>query len=107
MDSVEIVSLASASARLRVSGSVAPELSRREDRRGPCRAARARSGPLRPVRGHADYRTPIDDLYLCGAGTHPGGGVSGANGRNCAREVIRDARGPTARLRARLRGPDA
>ena len=57
---------------------------------------------LRPVRGHADYRTPIRDLYLCGAGTHPGGGVSGANGRNCAREVIRDARGPASRLRARF-----
>ena len=36
----------------------------------------------RPVRGYADYRTPIAGLYLCGAGTHPGGGVSGANGRN-------------------------
>jgi phytoene dehydrogenase-like protein len=46
---------------------------------------------LRPVRGWADYRTPIENLYLCGAGTHPGGGVSGANGRNCAREVLRDA----------------
>jgi len=56
---------------------------------------------LRPVRGHADYRTPIRDLYLCGAGTHPGGGVSGANGRNCAREVLRDAHSPAARLRAR------
>jgi phytoene dehydrogenase-like protein len=47
---------------------------------------------MRPVRGYADYRTPIGGLYLCGAGTHPGGGVSGANGRNCARGVIRDAR---------------
>jgi phytoene dehydrogenase-like protein len=47
---------------------------------------------LRPVRGYADYRTPISGLYLCGAGTHPGGGVSGANGRNAAREVARDAR---------------
>jgi len=46
---------------------------------------------LRPVRGWADYRTPIRGLYLCGAGTHPGGGVTGANGRNCAREVLRDA----------------
>ena len=45
---------------------------------------------LRPVRGHADYRTPLEGLYLCGAGTHPGGGVSGANGRNCARQFIRD-----------------
>ena len=47
---------------------------------------------LRPVRGWADYRTPIRDLYLCGAGTHPGGGVTGANGRNAAREILRDAR---------------
>lgn len=45
---------------------------------------------LRPVRGWSDYRTPIEGLYMCGAGTHPGGGVTGANGRNCAREVIRD-----------------
>ena len=48
---------------------------------------------LRPVRGYADYRTPVDRLYLCGAGTHPGGGVTGANGRNCAREVLRDSKG--------------
>jgi phytoene dehydrogenase-like protein len=47
---------------------------------------------LRPVRGWADHRTPVRGLYLCGAGTHPGGGVTGANGRNCAREVLRDAR---------------
>jgi phytoene dehydrogenase-like protein len=45
---------------------------------------------LRPVRGWADYRTPIPGLYLCGAGTHPGGGVTGANGRNASREVLRD-----------------
>jgi phytoene dehydrogenase-like protein len=54
---------------------------------------------LRPVRGWADYRTPIRDLWLCGAGTHPGGGVTGANGRNCAREVLRDVRSPLRRLR--------
>ena len=54
---------------------------------------------LRPVRGWADYRTPIDGLWLCGAGTHPGGGVTGANGRNCAREVLRQARRPASRLR--------
>jgi phytoene dehydrogenase-like protein len=53
---------------------------------------------LRPVRGWADYRTPVRDLWLCGAGTHPGGGVTGANGRNCAREVIRDARRGARRL---------
>jgi phytoene dehydrogenase-like protein len=48
---------------------------------------------LRPVRGYADHRTPIRGLYLCGAGTHPGGGVTGANGRNGAGRVLRDARG--------------
>jgi phytoene dehydrogenase-like protein len=47
---------------------------------------------LRPARGWADYRTPIRGLYLCGAGTHPGGGVTGANGRNAAREVLKDVR---------------
>ena len=56
---------------------------------------------LRPVRGWADYRTPVEGLWLCGAGTHPGGGVTGANGRNCAREVLRDAR---RGARSRLRG---
>lgn len=47
---------------------------------------------MRPVRGWAKYRTPLKGLYLCGAGTHPGGGVTGANGRNAAREVLRDAK---------------
>jgi phytoene dehydrogenase-like protein len=47
---------------------------------------------MRPVRGWAKYRTPLQGLYLCGAGTHPGGGVTGANGRNAAREVLRDAK---------------
>jgi phytoene dehydrogenase-like protein len=56
---------------------------------------------FRPVRGWADYRTPLPELYLCGAGTHPGGGVSGANGRNCAREVLRDVRAGRRRLGAR------
>jgi phytoene dehydrogenase-like protein len=45
---------------------------------------------MRPVRGYGDYRTPLRGLYLCGAGTHPGGGVTGANGRNCVREVLID-----------------
>jgi phytoene dehydrogenase-like protein len=47
---------------------------------------------MRPVRGYAGYRTPVDGLYLCGAGTHPGGGVTGANGRNCAREVLHEVK---------------
>jgi phytoene dehydrogenase-like protein len=44
----------------------------------------------RPVLGQADYRTPVKGLYLCGSGAHPGGGVTGAPGHNCAREVLRD-----------------
>ncbi len=47
---------------------------------------------VRPVAGAARYRMPIDGLYLCGAGTHPGGGVSGAAGRNAARAIIREKR---------------
>ena len=44
----------------------------------------------RPLLGHADYRAPLKGIYLCGAGAHPGGGVTGAPGHNCAREVLRD-----------------
>jgi phytoene dehydrogenase-like protein len=47
---------------------------------------------MRPVPGYADYRTPVRNLYLCGAATHPGGGVMGACGYNAAREILRDAR---------------
>lgn len=43
---------------------------------------------MRPLLGWARYRTPIRGLYLCGAGTHPGGTVTGASGRNAAREVL-------------------
>jgi len=45
---------------------------------------------FRPVGGYANYRTPIRGLYMCGAGTHPGGGVMGACGYNAAREMLRD-----------------
>jgi phytoene dehydrogenase-like protein len=45
---------------------------------------------MRPVPGWSQYRTPIAGLYLCGAGTHPGGGVTGAPGRNAAHQVLRD-----------------
>ena len=48
---------------------------------------------LRPVAGWAKYRTPIDGLYLCGSGTHPGGGVMGAPGFNAAHELLSDWRG--------------
>lgn len=47
---------------------------------------------MRPVPGYADYRTPIRGLYLCGAATHPGGGVMGACGYNASREILRDMR---------------
>lgn len=45
---------------------------------------------FRPVPGWSDYRTPVRGLYLCGAGAHPGGGVSGAPGRNAARVMLGD-----------------
>lgn len=43
---------------------------------------------VRPVAGAAQYRMPLDGLWLCGAGTHPGGGISGACGRNAARMIL-------------------
>jgi phytoene dehydrogenase-like protein len=52
----------------------------------------------RPMLGHGDYRGPLRGLYMCGAGTHPGGGVTGAPGHNAAREIISDFK------RGRLRG---
>jgi phytoene dehydrogenase-like protein len=61
---------------------------------------------LRPIFGYADYRTPIEGLYMCGSGTHPGGGVMGVPGRNCATVIARAARrdrraAPLARFRGR------
>jgi phytoene dehydrogenase-like protein len=47
---------------------------------------------MRPMAGHADYRGPIPGLYMCGSGTHPGGGVTGAPGHNAAREIAADFR---------------
>jgi phytoene dehydrogenase-like protein len=44
---------------------------------------------VRPVNGAAQYALPVDGLFLCGAGAHPGGGVSGAAGRNAARTILR------------------
>lgn len=46
----------------------------------------------RPMLGHADYRGPLPGLYMCGSGTHPGGGVTGLPGHNAAREILRDLR---------------
>jgi phytoene dehydrogenase-like protein len=45
---------------------------------------------FRPIPGHGDYRTPVAGMYLCGAGTHPGGGVMGVPGRNAASVILRD-----------------
>ncbi len=47
---------------------------------------------MRPLLGWAQYRTPIKNLYLCGSGTHPGIGLTGASGANAAREIIKDLR---------------
>jgi phytoene dehydrogenase-like protein len=47
---------------------------------------------MRPVLGHGNYRAPVRGLYLCGSGTHPGGGVTGVPGHNAAREILRDVR---------------
>lgn len=52
---------------------------------------------FRPIPDYGDYRSPVAGFYLCGSGTHPGGGVSGIPARNCAKVVLRD------RFRDRLR----
>ena len=44
---------------------------------------------MRPMPGWSNHRTPIDGLYLCGSGVHGGGGISGAGGRNAARQVLK------------------
>ena len=48
---------------------------------------------FRPAAKFADYRTPVKNLYLCGAGAHPGGGVTGLPGKLCAAEVLKDSSG--------------
>ena len=47
---------------------------------------------MRPIPGYARYRTPVEGVYLCGAGCHPCGGVTGLPGRNAAREILKDAK---------------
>jgi phytoene dehydrogenase-like protein len=47
---------------------------------------------MRPVLDWARYKTPIRGLFLCGSGTHPGNGLTGASGANAAREIIRELR---------------
>jgi phytoene dehydrogenase-like protein len=63
---------------------------------------------FRPIPFYGDYRTPVRNLYLCGAGTHPGGGVMGVNGRNASTVIVKDARGGVSgrarALRDRLTG---
>jgi phytoene dehydrogenase-like protein len=54
---------------------------------------------MRPVLGWAQHRTPLAGLYLCGSGTHPGGGITGAPGAHAARVVLRDRRRGSARAR--------
>jgi len=45
---------------------------------------------LRPIPGASQYRTHLKGLYMCGAGTHPGGGLSGISGKNAAYAVLED-----------------
>jgi phytoene dehydrogenase-like protein len=45
---------------------------------------------MRPVPGYADYRTPIDGLYMCASGTHPGGGVMGTPALNAVKIMLKD-----------------
>jgi len=47
---------------------------------------------VRPLLNWARYRTPLKGLYLCGSGTHPGIGLTGASGANAAREILKDLR---------------
>ncbi len=44
----------------------------------------------RPIMNYGDYRGPLKSLYMCGAGSHPGGGVTGLPGKNAAREILKD-----------------
>ena len=65
--------------------------------------AALRSGPLRPMLGVGGYRTPVTGLYLSGAGTHPGGGVSVLPGRLATQQFLRDQRrGIRRRARASI-----
>jgi len=58
---------------------------------------------FRPIPGYGDYRTPVEGLYLCGGGTHPGGGVMGVPGRNASTVVLKDVR--RGRIADRVRRP--
>jgi len=56
---------------------------------------------FRPIPGYAGYRTPVKDLYMCGSGTHPGGGVMAVPGRNAAQVVLKDTKRSRRLRRAR------
>ncbi len=58
----------------------------------------------RPLPELSGYRTPVTGLYLAGASTHPGGGVSGASGRSAARVLLADTERASGRLRIFRRG---
>jgi len=58
---------------------------------------------LRPVAGWAYYRTPVDNLYMCGSATHPGGGIMGANGRIASQVILKEWKKP-ATLRQKSNG---
>ena len=60
---------------------------------------------MRPVPGWARYRTPIDHLYLCGSGTHPGGGITGLPGYYAAKEVLKDLKQQEILNRSRRKFP--
>jgi phytoene dehydrogenase-like protein len=55
---------------------------------------------LRPVAGWAYYRTPIDNLYMCGSATHPGGGIMGANGRLASQVILKNWKSGSFRSKA-------
>jgi len=56
---------------------------------------------LRPVAGWAYYRTPVDNLYMCGSATHPGGGIMGANGRIASQVILREWKKPAVQRQAK------
>lgn len=59
---------------------------------------------MRPVPGYADYRTPVKNLYMCGSGTHPGGGVFGVPGYNAAGEMLNDRKVGALKTKLNLGG---
>jgi phytoene dehydrogenase-like protein len=56
---------------------------------------------LRPVAGWAYYRTPVDNLYMCGSATHPGGGIMGANGRIASQVILKEWKKPAVPRQAK------